>query len=244
MCTNGAALLVNEHLRLEAARRLGLTAAVSSVQSFEDERVIVVDRYDRVYDRDGRLRRLHQEDVCQALGLMPTAKYQNEGGPSPEAIIALLRRVIRPAATAEQSVAGFVDALAFNWIIVGTDAHAKNYSLLLSANQVRLAPLYDVTSALPYDDMYLPKLKLAMRIGGEYRAEAVSGRHWRRFAEANSLDPEGVTARISELARRAPEAFAAAAALSAVGELGSSLPDRLVGAIDERSRACLRAMTR
>lgn len=60
-------------------------------------------------------------------------------------------------------MARFVDALAFTWIIAGTDAHAKNYSLLLAGPQVRLAPLYDVASALPYDDMYLPRLRMAMR---------------------------------------------------------------------------------
>lgn len=233
---------LNEHLCLHAARRLGLVAATSSLQSFEDERVIVVERYDRVHARDGRLLRVHQEDCCQALGLLPTAKYQNEGGPSPESIIALLRRVVRPLASAAPSVARFVDALAFNWIIAGTDAHAKNYSLLLSADQVRLAPLYDLASALPYEQMYLPKLKLAMRIGGEYRVEAIEGRHWRRFAEANDLDPKAVVERVRELAERAPEAFEAVAADSVVRELGSELPGRLVAAISERARVCVRAM--
>lgn len=235
---------LNEHLCLQAARRLDMAAAASRVQSFEDERVIVIDRYDRIHDRDGTVARIHQEDVCQALGLMPTARYQNGGGPSPETIIDLLRRVIQPSAVAEVNVARFVNALAFNWIIAGTDAHAKNYSLLLSSDQVRLAPLYDLASALPYDDMYPPKLKLAMRVGGEYRVDAVEGRHWRRFAEENRLDPVEITQRVTDLARRTPEAFEAAAADSAVRELGSQLPDRLVATVAERARACMRVMSR
>lgn len=58
---------------------------MTAVEFFGDERVIVVERYDRVV-RDGVVRRVHQEDVCQALGVRPEAKYQSEGGPSPEAI--------------------------------------------------------------------------------------------------------------------------------------------------------------
>jgi serine/threonine-protein kinase HipA len=157
---------LNEHLCLQAARGLGLDAASSAVLGFAGERAIVVERYDRLRRADGAIVRLHQEDLCQALGLLPTSKYQNEGGPTPEQIFDLLRR--HTVTSDGQAAWRFLDALAFNWVVAGTDAHAKNYSVLLSGAQVRLAPLYDVASALPYDDMYLPKLKLAMRIGGEY----------------------------------------------------------------------------
>src|SRR5205814_1903999 len=115
------------------------------------ERVIVVERYDRQRTTDGAVARIHQEDLCQALGVMPTAKYQNEGGPTPEDIVALLRHNVSPAAAAAESVDRFAGMLAFNWIIGGTDAHAKNYSVLLHGPQVRLAPAYDVASALVYD---------------------------------------------------------------------------------------------
>lgn len=110
------------------------------------ERAIAVERYDRRHQSaEGPVLRVHQEDMCQALGIPPTAKYQSEGGPSPEQIIDLLRTEVRPAHTAEAQVADFVDALALNWIIAGTDAHAKNYSPLLSGARVRLAPLERIT---------------------------------------------------------------------------------------------------
>ncbi|HEY0691385.1 MAG TPA: HipA domain-containing protein [Kribbella sp.] len=80
----------------------------------------------------------------------PAKKYQNEGGPSPSDIAALFRRVM-PRSAARDATRAFLDALVWNWVIAGTDAHAKNYSLLLLGNQVRLAPFYDVASALPYD---------------------------------------------------------------------------------------------
>src|SRR3546814_16178066 len=78
-----------------------------------------------------------------------------------------------PYTTLFRSVEAFVDALAFNWLVAAPDAHAKNYALLLEGPQVRLAPLYDIASALAYPDFHLPKLKMAMKIGGYYRLSAI-----------------------------------------------------------------------
>ena len=233
---------LNEHLCLAAARIAGLRTATSRVLSFGAERAVVVDRYDRLPASDGTVLRVHQEDICQALGLPPTAKYQSEGGPSPEQIIDLLRRVIEPATVAELEVSRFVDALALNWLIAGTDAHAKNYSVLIAAGQVRLAPLYDVASSLPYDDMYRPRLRLAMRIGSEYRVAAVTGRHWDAFAERNRLDPGRIRERIDDLAGRLPRALREAAAAEPIKALRSELPQRLVTAVEEHVRHCRAAL--
>ena len=210
---------------------------MTAVEFFDDERVIVIERYDRVL-RDGVIRRVHQEDMCQALGVRPEAKYQSEGGPSPETIIALLRAHVTPASAAAIAVDRFVDALAVNWVIGGTDAHAKNYSVLLSGNQVRLSPLYDVSSALPYDEFYLPRLRMAMKIGGEYGLPAMSSRHWRRFATANGLDPDRLIDRIDQLAEALPAAFESVAKADSVKALGSSLPGRLVDRIAARAVEC------
>jgi serine/threonine-protein kinase HipA len=229
---------LNEHLCLEAARSLGLPAAVSRVASFGTERVIVVERYDRVTRRDGGIARIHQEDLCQALGRTPTSKYQNEGGPTPEEVIALLRVHTRN----EDDVWHFVDALAFNWLIAGTDAHAKNYSVLITSRQVRLAPLYDVSSALPYDDMFLPRLRMAMRIGGEYRLEGLGRRHWQRFATDNGLDPDAVTTRVADLAERLPASIRRAADKPAVRALNSELPGRLIERTRVHAARCHRAL--
>ena len=232
---------LNEHLCLEAARGLGLPAARSQVGSFDGERVIVVERYDRRVV-DGSVIRIHQEDTCQALGVPPTQKYQNEGGPAPEDIVRLLRAETRPPASAEQDVRRFVDALAFNWLIAGTDAHAKNYSLLIGPRQVHLAPLYDVSSALSYDDMYLPRLKVAMRIGREYRLEAIGGRHWREFAANNAQDPDALIARIHDLAVELPASLSRAASDPAVRALATDLPGRLVERVTARARRCQTAL--
>jgi serine/threonine-protein kinase HipA len=233
---------LNEHLCLVAGAKAGLRTARSYVATFGDERVIAVERYDRLYRGDAQILRVHQEDMCQALGFPPTMKYQSEGGPSPELIIELLRREISPARDIESEVARFVDALAYNWIIAGTDAHAKNYSLLLAGRQVRMAPLYDVASVLPYDGMYLPRLRMAMRIGGEDRIERISGRHWRRLAEANRLDPDETLARVDALAARIPGCFADVVEDPAVRALGSGLPERLVERVGARAARCRSAL--
>ncbi|SNY72622.1 HipA domain-containing protein [Paractinoplanes atraurantiacus] len=210
--------------------------------SFNGERAVAVDRYDRLPRGDGTITRLHQEDMCQALGLPPSAKYQSEGGPTPEQIISLIRHVVRPMVVAEAEVDRFVGALALNWLLGGTDAHAKNYSLLLMPGQVRLAPLYDVASSLPFDDMYRPRLRLAMKIGSEYRIEAITGRHWRAFAERNKLDAGRLLARIDDLAARPPEALRQAASAEMVASLGSSLPERLVAEVRDHVTRCRGAL--
>lgn len=228
---------LNEHLCLETARLVGLRAARTWVASFANERAIVVERYDRIRT-DGTTLRIHQEDMCQALGLPPTRKYENEGGPTPERIVDLLRNEVRPATAAAESVDRFVDALAFNWIIGGTDAHAKNYSVLLSGRQVRLAPLYDVASAMPYDDVYVPKLRMAMHVGGEYQIAGIGGRHWRRLADQVGLDPTTLISRIDQLAAEIPGGLEAATSVDLVRSIGSDLPARLLDQIATRSRAC------
>jgi len=100
----------------------------------------------------------------------PDRKYENEGGPGVERIAALLREAM-PARESGGAVRRFADALIWNWLIAGTDAHAKNYSLLLAGAHVRLAPLYDVASALPHPDRHVRWLRFAIKVGGDYRVE-------------------------------------------------------------------------
>ncbi|BFU47294.1 type II toxin-antitoxin system HipA family toxin [Krasilnikovia sp. MM14-A1004] len=233
---------LNEHLCLAAASRAGMHMATSRVTAFGAERAIVVDRFDRLPGPGGTVTRVHQEDLCQALGVPPSQKYQSEGGPTPEQIIELLRRAAQPSAVAESDVGKFVDALALNWLIAGTDAHAKNYSVLMAPGQVRLAPLYDVASSLPYEDMYRPRLRLAMKIGSEYRVDAIGARHWAAFADRNGLHPDQVLGRVDELARRLPDAFRVAARDEAVLALGSDLPDRLADRVSQHVKRCRAAL--
>jgi len=125
-------------------------------------------------------------------------KYQNEGGPSPERVVELLRT---HSTRAEEDVATFIDALAFNWLVAGTDGHAKNFSLLHGgAGQVRLAPLYDIASVLPYPALDPYHIKLAMKIGGKYRIRDIGPTEWTELARGLGLDEEATVERIGSLA--------------------------------------------
>jgi serine/threonine-protein kinase HipA len=225
---------LNEHLCLTAARRCGLTAASTELARFEDQSAVVVTRYDRRIE--GReVKRVHQEDACQALGFPPAEKYQSDGGPGVRQIAELLRRAM-PANVAEQAVVAFADALAFNWLIAGTDAHAKNYSLLLAADQVRIAPLYDVASALPYG-AHERELRLAMSIGGDYRLVPYKN-PWPAAAGELGLDPGYLTSCVGALAQRLPDAFADVAREDGVASLRRSLPNKLARLIAKRGKYC------
>ena len=225
---------LNEHLCLSAARGAGLIAARSRVGQFGDESAIVVERYDRV-PSGARIIRVHQEDLCQALGF-PPKKYQNEGGPTPIQIIDLLRTAM-PSRAAEEAVWRFIDALAWNWLIAGTDAHAKNYSLLLAGDEIRLAPLYDVASALPYN-IHEKKMRLAMKIGGHYEVVNYSN-PWPGAAKDFGVDYAALHDRIVSLATRTPDAFADAVAEPEVNELKRDLAARLRERVSDRVGRCL-----
>ncbi|MDY7106441.1 MAG: type II toxin-antitoxin system HipA family toxin [Actinomycetota bacterium] len=232
---------LNEHLCLTAARFVGLRAASTSILDLGRERAIAVERFDRV-EIDGVLRRVHQEDLCQALSLHPTRKYQAEGGPSPGRIAELIRRVV-PSPFTGTDLWRFVDALAFNWIIGGTDAHAKNYGFLLTGAQVRLAPLYDVASILPYDTSEGHRVRFAMKIGSDYRLPRTD-RHsaWQKTAAELELRPDDVVERVAGLAGAVPAAFERAATDASIARLGSDLPGRLVDLVGRRAATCLAAL--
>lgn len=229
---------LNEHLCLDAAGRAGLVVARSRVARFGEESAIIVERYDRRSSNGGVLR-IHQEDVCQALSVLPLRKYQSQGGPGPGDIVALLRRSMPPS-LATDAISRFVDALIWNWLIAGTDAHAKNYSLLLASDQIRLAPLYDIASALPYR-VSERNLRLAMKLGNDYRV--IPRRNpWLRAAIELGLEADSTIERVRMLAAAAPDAFAQAAQSADVVELRSGLPSRLVDLVAARSARCLQLL--
>ncbi len=228
---------LNEHLCMSAMRAAGLFAVRSSIERFEEQSAIVVGRYDRSL-QDGRQIRIHQEDLCQALGVHPVRKYQNEGGPGPRDIAALLRRAM-PRVRAREATLSFLDALVWNWVIAGTDAHAKNYSLLLRGKQVRLAPFYDVASALPYDSIPEQKMRLAMKFGSGYLVNPASS-PWARLATDLQLPEDEIRDRAERLVTAAPDAFSAAAADPPVRNLQTALPERLTDLVAQRAARCAR----
>lgn len=190
----------NEAFCLALAAACGLRAARAIVHQVPSSgrNFLLVERYDRRLGSDGQLERLHQEDFCQALGVAPEYKYQNEGGPDLAACFELLRSATRPSAP---EVVRFLDGIIFNALVGNNDAHAKNFSLLYEKQYPTLAPLYDVlcTAAYPHFTD-----KMAMKIGGKYRFDDLFPRHWESFAKAAGLSPAQVKKRVSRLADLLP----------------------------------------
>lgn len=226
----------NEHLCLAVAGALGIPVARSRVGRFGEETAIVVERYDRV-KAGGRLARLHQEDFCQALGRSPLNKYESEGGPGCREIAGAIRsHCSRPG----EDLRTFVKAIALNWVIGGTDAHARNFSLLIGAGgTARLAPLYDLASALPYPGHYAPRLKLAMKVGGEARIGYIRVRHWERFAGDVGLPPEEVLGICRSVATEVPDRFADVVATGRSEAVDHPVVGRLQQSVSKQARACL-----
>lgn len=183
--------------------------------------------------------RVHQEDFCQALGVHPSQKYQNEGGPGPGEILDLLRTSVGGGSKAamEEDIWTFVSALLFNWIVGGTDAHAKNYSILIGGDGlVRLAPLYDVASVFAYESMDPRKAKLAMKIGSRYRLWEVGWSDWRHLAKTADLPADEIIGRGRAMLARLPDALDEQLAHAARDGVAHPALDRLAKAILDRVR--------
>jgi len=229
----------NEHFCLSLAGEAGLPVARSRVMRFEDEVAIVVERYDRLRDGNAVVR-VHQEDCCQALGVLPVNKYENVGGPGARAIATLVRERSR---SSQEDLDTFLGALAFNWVVAGTDAHAKNYSVLIGrGGDLRLAPLYDIASFLPYAKHGLRKLTLAMKIGGTYRLHEIGVRAWQKLATEVGRDPEDERARIAAMCEALPDLCAGVYERAKADGLSHRGVPELTARIQERARACARAL--
>jgi serine/threonine-protein kinase HipA len=162
----------NEVFCMTLATRLGLKAPAVSKASAGDTDFILIERYDRHRQDDGTIRKLHQEDFCQALSVPPELKYEEEGGLGIQKSQKLIQRVTeRPAADQLE----FQRMIIFHYLVGNADAHAKNYSLLYNRAIPQLAPIYDVVCTAAY-----PRLSknMAMKIGGRSLPDTIQLEHW------------------------------------------------------------------
>jgi serine/threonine-protein kinase HipA len=219
---------LNEHLCQKAFSLIGIPAAHTAYHEFDGTPAIVVTRFDRIIDPDGTVTRIHQEDMCQALGVWPHRKYASDGGPSAVAIAQMLGRH-----ATQDDVDRFTNAVVAQYCCCAPDAHAKNYSIILAGDQVALAPVYDVASVLPYNpgpDSGLARV--AMPIAGHSRFGEVNLHHIERFAVNAGTDPDRLVAATRKIATDLPEAISAAAA---------DIPAKSLGQLADQLRAGITA---
>lgn len=228
--------IANEAFCMTLAARADLDVASVEPRAAEGHEYLLVHRYDRDADAkpDGRL---HQEDFCQALGLVPAVKYENEGGPN---VADCARLIHRHSAAPARDVIAFLDALLFNFLIGNHDAHSKNYSLLLDGpGASRVAPLYDLLSIATIEGA---SRSLAMKYGGEKRPSYLRPRHLDRLAGELEVRSALVERRARAMVDRV---------LAAVDPAREALPtefqdrpvlERIVRIVDERVRRLDKAL--
>ncbi|MCA3597019.1 MAG: type II toxin-antitoxin system HipA family toxin [Methylobacterium sp.] len=185
----------NEAFVMRLAAAIGLDVATVEPRTVQDRTFLLVQRYDRATGDDGFVRRIHQEDFCQALGVPPETKYASEGGPTFKDCFALLRRVAaRPAV----DVLKLLDAVIFNVIAGNADAHGKNFSILYDAEGPRLAPLYDLLATVAYPDL---SPKFAMKIGKRATLAELDAKGWAAFAADAGLGVPLIRRRVAEISK-------------------------------------------
>jgi serine/threonine-protein kinase HipA len=185
----------NEALCLTLAKLCDLdvpdvTTGVAGARTY-----LLVNRYDRRLS-SGRWRRLHQEDFCQALGKPPAAKYEHNRSGMRGPTLAEMFALVRDYMTAQDTLR-LLDQLIFTVLVNNTDAHAKNYSIMISAKGFSIAPMYDVMTASAWPNI---TKNLANSIAGQRDGRHLKRRHWERQAKACGLSPKKVVARVAELA--------------------------------------------
>lgn len=197
-----------EFMTMRSAAWLGLNVATTWLETFGDWPAIVVQRYDRAFTGH-QWHRLHQEDLAQALGVASARKYQyQDGGPGVGDAARVFRGLARPVN--RQEVAWrFFQGLAFNAVFRCTDAHAKNYSLLLNGSQVTMAPLYDLASIVPYDTESQRAFS-AMKVGNHYRFASITDGDFAKAASILGLEEVRALDYVIDLKHRRRDAVEAA----------------------------------
>ena len=232
--------VTNEGFCLALAEAMQLKPAKSRIHSVGNRSFLLVERYDRVVAAQGLQgprQRLHQEDFCQALGVVPEMKYQNEGGPDLAQCFELVRRVTRPSAP---QVLRLFDYVIFNTLIGNHDAHAKNFSLLYASGSPVLAPFYDTLSTAVYPTL---TPKMAMKIGSKYKFSEVEARHWDQFAESAGLAKAPAKRRILALAKNLPLTARKLQSDPDRGFAGNAVVERIVALIEQRCGLTIRRLS-
>ena len=222
--------VTNEAFCMNLAHQVGLPVPPAQVADIAGEKVYLVERYDRVRLASGSVERLHQEDFCQALGVPPELKYQQEGGPGFAGCFSLV---------GEWSTEPVLDTLQllrwslFNFLIGNADAHAKNLSFLYHANGVRLAPFYDLLSTAVYERV---NNKFAMKMGGQKDPRYLMPDHLATFAKDAGIGLRAVKGQLGELCEKVAAEVAPLAQIYRGSYADPPIVNDILRVVDQRIR--------
>ena len=183
----------NEYFCLKLAQAIGLPAANVQIRRAMDTVYLLVERYDRQFVNARKVKRIHQEDFCQASGIVSTSKYQIDGGPGLKQCFDLLYNSTSPALSRKQ----FLDLVIFNYLVGNADAHAKNFAFLYPEDgTIKFAPTYDILCTRIYKKT---TSKMAMAIGKEYQIDKIRKSNWEKFCQDNIISFSGFKQRCGDI---------------------------------------------
>jgi serine/threonine-protein kinase HipA len=225
----------NEAFCLTLAKRMRIPAPEVTTGTAGKRTYLLVKRYDRT-DIGGRCRRLHQEDYCQALSKPPSAKYETNQtgtrGPALKDMFDLTRRYMPPT-----EIIRLLDTVIFNVLACNSDAHAKNYSIIIRAGNASLAPTYDVMCGEVWENV---TKNLAQKIAGMSRGDRLKRAHWQQFARECGLNPRQVIDRVAALAKSAiAQAQPAASEVAAMPAGDHPILHQTEQVVEQRARRLL-----
>jgi serine/threonine-protein kinase HipA len=225
----------NEAFCLALAQRLNISTPNFTTGRAGKRTYLLAQRYDRLHAGD-RWRRLHQEDYCQALGKPPSAKYESNqtgvSGPSLKEMFEVTRRYLPPI-----EIVRLLDMVIFNVLACNTDAHAKNYSIMIRGNGVSLAPIYDVMCGEVWENV---TKKLAQAVAGKRQGDCLNASDWQRFARECGLNTRQVIERVRTLAKLVlAEARPAELEVAAMPAGEHAILTRTRAAVEQRARSLL-----
>ena len=165
----------NEYICLKAAKLVGLNVCEAEIRTTQNLKYLLIKRYDRE-TKDGKIRRIHQEDFCQAKNIISAFKYEKEGGIKLKDCFDIVNKTSSPAASKVE----LINRIVFHYLTGNYDAHGKNFSILYSNNKIQLAPAYDILCTAIYPEL---SHELAMKIGGYYDPDMIIPERWKKMAE-------------------------------------------------------------
>jgi serine/threonine-protein kinase HipA len=219
----------NEFFCMCLAKNLVIKVPNTQIKFAADMPFFVVERYDRVANQDGSMIRVHQEDFCQAMGIMPHLKYEREGGPNIKTCQEIIQKY---SAFPAIDSTNFLKIVIFNYLIGNADAHGKNFSLLYTSSRPQLAPAYDLLSTAIYPEL---SHNMAMKIGGRYKPEEVLLRHWHRIVPDTAAARNALEKQLRFLSKKALVQAETLKLSLEKQSIRSVVFDKIIGVISDRS---------